>query len=435
MASSRSMLTQILSIFTLVGLASCAQISITTEDALASEVSTTPTNLSPHQLVTVPSPVDSVSVQCEPDQMILTFKLLPSDDDDRFSYDNPSLGTFNGIVYPAGLGKNSSCLQEYRSARGQLQYILPLRACNTMARDMEDDTVEYYNSIVVQPHLRLLTGQGRGFDARCRYARRELAHYRRDSDGIRADMLSGNSLDYDSDLDIESDGLPSCTMKIYKGDPSLKQVAANVKIGEPLTLVISLEKQERYGLLVSDCVVRDGLGWAEQSLISDDGCPLDGEIMGMFQYSGDRTRAQVAFPAHRFPYSAAVYYSCAVRLCHKADGDACEPCSGKKRVRRQTSDDEGSPATIEVFSGLYVNEVTDLPESDEVSKEKTDDSICVSQRSFAIGICIAGVVLMLAVIAAIAIILARRRRPKTSSRTGSSLYSGPYTNTGYSHTS
>lgn len=49
------------------------------------------------------------------------------------------------------------------------------------------------------------------------------------------------------------------------------QVASNVRIGETLTLVVTLEKQPRWGLLVAACAVRDGLGWAEQSLIVDDG--------------------------------------------------------------------------------------------------------------------------------------------------------------------
>ncbi|CAG9135992.1 unnamed protein product [Plutella xylostella] len=108
------------------------------------------------------------------------------------------------------------------------------------------------------------------------------------------------------------------------------------------------------------------------------------------------------------------------------------PCSHKARMRRQA--EEGSPATVEVFSGLYVNEA-DSPDADDVTSERKEDEICISQRNFAIGICIAGVILMICVIAAIAFILARRRSPKTYSRTGSSLYSGPYTNTGYSHTS
>lgn len=65
--------------------------------------------------------------------------------------------------------------------------------------------------------------------------------------------------------------MPGCTMKIFYGDPSLKEVAENVKIGDPLTLVISIDKQEMYGIKVSDCLVRDGLGWGEQRLINSEG--------------------------------------------------------------------------------------------------------------------------------------------------------------------
>lgn len=46
-----------------------------------------------------------------------------------------------------------------------------------------------------------------------------------------------------------------------------------------------------------------------------DRCPLDGEIMGMFQYSSDKQNARVSFPAHKFPYTASVYYTCEVKLC------------------------------------------------------------------------------------------------------------------------
>lgn len=65
--------------------------------------------------------------------------------------------------------------------------------------------------------------------------------------------------------------MPGCTMKIFSGDPTQHHVAENVKIGDPLTLVISIDKQEMFGLKISDCLVRDGLGWGEQRLINDEG--------------------------------------------------------------------------------------------------------------------------------------------------------------------
>lgn len=117
--------------------------------------------------------------------------------------------------------------------------------------------------------------------------------------------------------------MPGCNMKIFSGDPTARDVAENVKIGDPLTLVISIDEQDTYGIRVTDCLVRDGLGWGEQRLINDAGCPLDPEIMGTFVYSSDKTKASVHFQAHKFPYTASVYYQCNVKLCVKSDG-GCE---------------------------------------------------------------------------------------------------------------
>lgn len=114
--------------------------------------------------------------------------------------------------------------------------------------------------------------------------------------------------------------MPGCSMKIFSGNPDEREVAENVKIGDPLTIVITLDEQETYGIRITDCLVRDGLGWGEQKLINNEGCPLDSEIMGKFVYSNDETTASVHFQAHKFPYTASVYYQCNVKLCVKADG-------------------------------------------------------------------------------------------------------------------
>lgn len=111
--------------------------------------------------------------------------------------------------------------------------------------------------------------------------------------------------------------MPGCHMKIFSKD----KLAENVKIGDPLKIVINIDKQDVYGLHVTDCLVRDGLGWGEQNLINREGCPLDSEILGTFVYSEDRSIATVEFPAHKFPYTASVYYQCNVKLCALQDPD------------------------------------------------------------------------------------------------------------------
>jgi len=102
---------------------------------------------------------------------------------------------------------------------------------------------------------------------------------------------------------------------------------------------------------------------------------------------------------------------------------------------------EDTPEAIKVYSGLYVNEAQDLDEDapfdDELDvnvRAYDPNTFCISQRSFAIGIAIAGLILMTAVVVAIMILVSKRRR-KNLSTTGSSIYSGPYTNTAYSHSS
>ncbi|XP_067003915.1 cuticlin-3 isoform X2 [Anabrus simplex] len=346
-------------------------------------------------------------------------------------------GVFNGMIYPKGLSKNSTCMSEFLHQRSPVRYRLPLRSCNTMSTDLDDGGVEYFNTIVVQPHLKLVTNQGRGFHIRCRYQTRDKTI----SNNMNISMMEATPLNALAPM-------PGCTMKIFYGDPQLHEVAENVKIGDPLTLVVSIDDQETFGLRVTDCLVRDGLGWGEQRLVNEEGCPVDKEIMGQFHYTNSKTTASVHFQAHKFPYTASVYYQCNVRLCVKAGGgcDDLPPSCGSNEVARRRRDadgnnKDGTPATtIEVYSGLYVNEATDakVDSTDDVAKEKTPEdpnSFCISQRYFAIGIAIAGLILMLAVIVTILILLALRRRRKDASATGSSIYSGPYTNTAYSHSS
>lgn len=383
----------------------------------------------------------TVRIQCLSGSMMITIKDAPANLN----------GQFSGMVYPKGLAKNSTCLTEYRDQEGPLRYKLPLKSCNTMPIETDDGGIEFFNTIVLQPHLKLVTDLGRGYHVRCRYKSREAAlkPSKSSRDDTRPMALTsaegtdrreyGRSMDKDlrePEEDVEVRPMPGCHMKIFVGD----KLAENVKIGDPLTLVINIDKQELYGLHVTDCLVRDGLDWGEQKLINDKGCPLDNEILGPFDYTEDRSKATVTFPAHKFPYTSSVYYQCNVRLCALDDPDCHKTptCDGrgKERTKRQ-AEDEGLPATIEVFSGLYVNENAEVinDDADSVYKEKTpDDAICVSQRSFAVAISIAGLCLMLAVVLAVMCIVARRSG-KTISNSGSSIYSGPYTNTAFSHSS
>jgi len=366
---------------------------------------------------------------------------------------------FNGMIYPKGLSKNSSCMMEYIQQEGLIEYDIPLRSCNTMSTDVKEG-IEYFNTVVVQPHRKLVTNQGRGYHVRCTYRTQEKTLT--NDFNVRNNWLDLNGENReDGSLGTTpltaTAAMPGSSMKIFYGDPSEAQVAENVKIGDPLTLVVTIDDQDIYGMHITECLVRDGLGWSEQDLINDEGCPVDYEIMQEFEYSSSKTTAIVNFQAHKFPYTSSVYYQCNVKLCIKHAGGCdqvppvCEDGINVVRRKRQVieldernnvyGDIEENDNTIKVYSGLYVNEASDLDDDFDQSVagpikiEKYDpNTFCISQRSFAIGIAIAGLILILAVVIAIMILVSKRRR-KTLSTTGSSIYSGPYTNTAYSQSS
>lgn len=120
--------------------------------------------------------------------------------------------------------------------------------------------------------------------------------------------------------------MPMCTMKIYRIDQD--NVAESVRVGDKLVMVIEIDRQDMYGMRISNCLVRDGLNKAEQLLINDLGCPIDENIMPKFEYENNNTRAAVAFKAHKFPHTSSVYYQCNVRLCINnggCDQAQCQP--------------------------------------------------------------------------------------------------------------
>jgi hypothetical protein len=148
--------------------------------------------------------MDEITVECHPHEMKV-----------RLTTSMP----FHGLVYPRGLDKKSPCMAEYDVQQGApFTYTVPLRSCNTMFTDsvliaflfifhrpdddrmavassltparlilfilfsvldvrliQEDGHVEYFNTIVVQPHRKLVTNQGRGYHVRCRYQTKDTA--------------------------------------------------------------------------------------------------------------------------------------------------------------------------------------------------------------------------------------------------------------------
>lgn len=97
---------------------------------------------------------------------------------------------------------------------------------------LKDDGIEYFNTVVVQPHKRLVTNQGKGYHIRCRYQ-------------TQAKTISNN---YNTSAIgttpvVAAAPMPSCSMKILMTESGKEMVAESVKIGDRLTLTITIDNQ------------------------------------------------------------------------------------------------------------------------------------------------------------------------------------------------
>lgn len=79
-------------------------------------------------LISVGRDLSDVDIECNSNNILVT--ISTSDD-------------FNGMIYPKGLSKNSSCLAEYEHAGSKITYKLPLRSCNTMSHDTVSDSLDF----------------------------------------------------------------------------------------------------------------------------------------------------------------------------------------------------------------------------------------------------------------------------------------------------
>lgn len=69
-----------------------------------------------------PEVASDIRVECNSDEIVVSVSTRS--------------GRFNGMIYPRGLSKNSTCLGEWVQRKAPIKYSLPLRGCNTMSTEL-----------------------------------------------------------------------------------------------------------------------------------------------------------------------------------------------------------------------------------------------------------------------------------------------------------
>ncbi|RZF42418.1 hypothetical protein LSTR_LSTR011556 [Laodelphax striatellus] len=118
-----------------------------------------------------------------------------------------------------------------------------------------------------------------------------------------------------------------------------------VKIGEPMTLVVTVEGDPAFNVLVRECSARDNDPESGNivKLTNDEGCILKPKLIGAFQMSRNPDTNSVIsyafFNAFKFPDIMDLTIECNIELCKTE----CRPCSnadqktepGRRRRRRR----------------------------------------------------------------------------------------------------
>lgn len=144
-----------------------------------------------------------------------------------------------------------------------------------------------------------------------------------------------------------------------------------IKIGETMTLVVSVTGDPGFDILVRECVARDSESRHVVPLTDNNGCVLKPKLFGAFQKTRDtgNTGASIIafafFNAFKFPDEMDLIIQCDVELC-KTDCDVCpNPSSLEPKRRRRDVIHYGNrtaePVTT-ISKGLRVVFAEDLPE-------------------------------------------------------------------------
>ncbi|KAJ2940905.1 hypothetical protein O0L34_g10166 [Tuta absoluta] len=154
--------------------------------------------------------------------------------------------------------------------------------------------------------------------------------------------------------------------------PFAQEANGLVKIGEIMTLVVSVTGDPGFDILVRECVARDSEMRHVVPLTDSNGCVLKPKLFGAFQKTretgntGASIIAYAFFNAFKFPDEMDLIIQCDVELC-KTDCDVC-PSPGSIEPRRKRRDlihmgnRTFSPEPVTIGKGLRVVFAEDLPQ-------------------------------------------------------------------------
>ncbi|CAH1110748.1 unnamed protein product [Psylliodes chrysocephalus] len=325
---------------------------------------------------TVPPPTDdlkhpphihALDVQCAKDMMTINIE-----------FNRP----FDGVIYSKGYYNMPECRYVNENS-GQTKYTFTvnLNMCGTQFVNAFDTEGQSYleNILVLQNELGIQEEWDTVRSVRCLWEGNLKEQL---SVTLMVGMLSQEIVTFSGDTAMAK-------LDVLLGRGPFGQPASGlVKIGEPMTLVVSVSGDPGFDVQVKDCRATDSSGINVVPLTDDDGCILKPKLFGSFQKTrntGDTGASIIAyayFNAFKFPDVMDIMIECNIELC-KTDCEMCsEPNPQLEPGRRRRRDVYGQNETLHDTLTMAKHLRVILPEDLASAALLINEGVCMSTQSF-----------------------------------------------------
>ncbi|XP_072391572.1 uncharacterized protein [Diabrotica undecimpunctata] len=293
---------------------------------------------------------------------------------------------FNGVIYSKGYYNMPECRYVNENS-GQTKYTFTvnLNMCGTEFINAFDTEGQSYlqNVLVLQNELGIQEVWDTVRSVRCLWEGNLKEQL---SVTLMVGMLSQEIVTFSGDT-----AMAKLDVLLGRG-PFGQPVNGLVKIGEQMTLVVSVSGDPGFDVQVKDCKATDSSGTSSVALTDDNGCILKPKLFGSFQKtrntgdSGASIIAYAYFNAFKFPDIMDIMIECNIELC-KTDCEMCpdpnpqlEPA--KRRKRDISFGNETLHDSVLMAKHLRIVLPEDLAAAVDIAQH---DGVCMSTQSFVYG--------------------------------------------------
>lgn len=330
-----------------------------------------------------PPHIHAIDVECAKDMMTINIEFNK---------------VYNGLIYSKGYHTDPNChYVKANSNRAKYSFTLSLNSCGTeFVNGFETQGQSYLENVLV---LQNEEGYQEVWDSirsvRCLW---EGNLNKQLSIALSVGMLNQEVVTFSGDT-----AMASLDIQMGKG-PFAPPANGLVKIGETMTLVVSITGDPGFDIQVRDCKARDSTSTNVIALTDENGCILKPKIFGAFQKTrntgntGASLLAYAFFNAFKFPDVMDLTLECNVELC-KVNCEMCPDPNQKiepgKRRRRDTffGGNETLADPIKIGKGLRVIFPEELSFNEPIG-------ICLSQSGFLWGAAFVLIVMVISSISA-----------------------------------